>query len=94
MVFEDGDPRPVRLDEVPRDNIHVHNSANTSEATAFALAKFHPAHGLPAAMGVIRKVDRPRYEDALAAQEHQRREKSHKKPLSDLLKSGETWTVK
>lgn len=51
-------------------------------------------HELPLAVGVIRSVDAPVYDQEVKKQIDSIREKNPKKTLRDLLLSEETWEVK
>ena len=49
---------------------------------------------LPIAMGVIRDVEAPTYDEAVAAQIDEVKEKKPQRTLRDLLLAGDTWEVK
>ena len=51
-------------------------------------------HELPLAVGVIRSVDAPVYDQEVKKQIDSIKEKNPKKTLRDLLLSEETWEVK
>ena len=81
----------LRDDEDPvAAGVTVHDET-APPSYAFALASLQrPAFPLP--LGVLRAVEKPRYEEMLAAQVEDARSK-RKADLQGLLLSGDTWTV-
>lgn len=76
------------------DEFLVHNPENEDATLAYLIGQMGIENpGLPTAMGVIRRVEKPSYDEALAAQEEEAIAKKGRGNLRDLLYSGETWTV-
>jgi 2-oxoglutarate/2-oxoacid ferredoxin oxidoreductase subunit beta len=65
----------------------VHDPARPDPGTAFSLAKLADAPTGPTPIGIFRDVDRPVYRQRGAA------ETATEEQLSDLLLSGDSWTV-
>ncbi len=85
----------VSLSEVAENEILIHDPYHNNTALHFMLASMgYGGDGLPLALGVIRSLQAPIYNDRLAEQETEVIAKKGKGRLTDLLKSGETWEVK
>ena len=56
------------------------------------LARMRPPY-FPAALGIIRAVDRPTFDGDITSQIESEKEKSEFSDVDDLLKSGNTWEV-
>ncbi len=75
------------------DGLLVHDPSHEEPSVAFALSRLtHEAIGATP-LGVFRAVDRPVYDEIVAAQIAQAREASGKGDLAELLASGDTWTI-
>jgi len=59
---------------------------------AFMLSRMAPPE-FPTPMGIIRRVDRPAYNDALKDQLDVAKKKAGLSSINDMLHAGETWTV-
>jgi 2-oxoglutarate ferredoxin oxidoreductase subunit beta len=90
----------LELEVVPLGNgvtekdLVVHDERNASPAYAFLLSRMDHAPGFPTPIGVLRAVDAPRYEVAMAEQIRQVTAKKGKGELAALLRAGDTWEVK
>ncbi len=60
---------------------------------AHLLSRLSGKEGVPLPIGVIYDVDRPRYEEEVAAQLEQARKKQPNADLDGMLRAGETWVV-
>jgi 2-oxoglutarate/2-oxoacid ferredoxin oxidoreductase subunit beta len=87
----DGCLQIVDVAELESDPTHpallVHDPARADPGTAFSLAKLTDAPTGPTPIGIFRDVDRPVYRQRGAA------EPASDEQLSDLLLSGDSWTV-
>jgi 2-oxoglutarate ferredoxin oxidoreductase subunit beta len=95
LIFQDGKPAVATIGEngVSEDDIIVHNPADPDPTLAFRLARMDPPD-FPVAMGILRKVERPTYDDAITQQVIDAKKASPDKTIHDLLHSGDTWEVK
>jgi len=74
------------------DDVLTHDSKEPTTYIHNALASMkYP--DFPVALGVIRDVDEPTYNNEVARQVSEVQEKSKIKCMEDLLNSGETWTI-
>ncbi|MBO5693043.1 MAG: 2-oxoacid:ferredoxin oxidoreductase subunit beta [Tidjanibacter sp.] len=74
------------------DDVLTHDSKEPTTYIHNALAAMkYP--DFPVALGVIRDVDEPTYNNEVARQVAEVQEKSKIKCMDDLLNSGETWTI-
>ncbi len=74
------------------DDVLTHDSKEPTTYIHNALASMkYP--DFPVALGVIRDVDEPTYNNEVARQVAEVQEKSKIKCMDDLLNSGETWTI-
>ena len=74
------------------DDVLTHDSKEPTTYIHNALAAMkYP--DFPVALGVIRDVDEPTYNNEVARQVSEVQEKSKIKCMDDLLNSGETWTI-
>ncbi|HEY8453738.1 MAG: 2-oxoacid:ferredoxin oxidoreductase subunit beta [Micromonosporaceae bacterium] len=82
--------------EVDPDDIVVHDAGVAEPAYAFALSRLAGPDLRHTPIGVLRKVERPTYDDlvreqiATAKQEHTG---TPEEQLAELLASGDTWTI-
>ena len=92
VVFEHFEPKIVNVAEVGIEKIHVHDE--------HAPIAYHMALGqlgrpdMPTALGVLRQVDRPTYDEELNAQIDTAIARKGRNDINKLLRSGSTWTVK
>jgi 2-oxoglutarate/2-oxoacid ferredoxin oxidoreductase subunit beta len=75
---------------VTEADIIVHDEKDP--ALAFLLSMMSPPN-FPTPLGVFRAVERPTYEDGLAEQIRNARERQGEGDLDELLNRGDTWTV-
>ena len=88
VVFDGFTPRVVDTAEVGLDNVPVHDEQGPI-AYHYALCRMSS----PTAIGVIRNVTRPCYNELVNAQVETAVDKKGKGDLKELLYSGQTWTV-
>ncbi|MFF9407282.1 2-oxoacid:ferredoxin oxidoreductase subunit beta [Streptomyces anandii] len=89
-----GDLRIVDVSAANEADILVHDAHAASPTTAFALSRLadpDTLHHTP--IGVLRSVDRPVYDTAMADQLETAVEQRGKGDLAALLAGGDTWTV-
>lgn len=80
-------------DGVTENDLLVHDATEDNPGIHYMLANMsYPDY--PVALGVIRAVAGPTYDEAVHAQIEERKEKTSIKSVSDLLTSGNTWLVK
>jgi 2-oxoglutarate ferredoxin oxidoreductase subunit beta len=86
--------RSVTIGEngITEQDLLVHDAHTEDPTLHFKLAMM--GGDLPVAMGVIRDVAAPTYDEAVAAQIEEVKGKKPQRTLRDLLLSGETWEVK
>lgn len=93
--IQDGVPSVVDLQddgEPRRAGVAIHSETHASPSYAFALASLsRPVFPVP--IGVIRAVQKPTYDGALARQVEAAGRKQGAGDLAALLRSGDTWTV-
>lgn len=87
IVFKNLKLEVVNKDSVPESEILVHDPSN--ETLSYLLAGLD----MPVAIGVLKQVDAPIYENQLYKQLQTVEEKKGKGKVSDLLMSGDTWEV-
>lgn len=75
------------------DNILVHDSHNPDNTLQLKLAMMDNEHGFPVALGVIRDVEAPTYDEAVNAQIEEVRAAKPYHSFSELLDTNDTWTV-
>lgn len=87
--------KAVRIGEngFTMDDVLVHDSHTPSNFLHQQLAMMD-GHELPLALGVIRDVEAPTYNDSLDKQIEEVRSKKGFNSLRDMILAGETWTVK
>lgn len=91
IVFENFEPKVVNVADVGIDAIQVH-SETAPVAYHLALARMR-APEFPTAMGVLRRVERPNYDELLNAQVEVAREKRGRGELRKLLEGSDPWMV-
>lgn len=76
------------------DDVLVHDSTTQSNTLHLKLGLMDPRNGFPLALGVIRSVEAPSYDEEVCKSIQQVQEKSTTKTLHDFLMKGEVWEVK
>ena len=84
----------IGVDGITKEDLLVHDAKNIDPTLHFKLAMMGTDDGLPVAMGVIRDVEAPTYDQAVAEQIEEVKDKMPQRTLRDLLLSGDTWEVK
>ena len=82
----------IGQDGYTMDDVLVHDAHTPSNFLHQQLAMMD-GHSLPLAVGVIRDVETPTYDDALTAQIADVRARKGFDTLRDMILAGETWTV-
>ncbi|TNF36805.1 MAG: 2-oxoacid:ferredoxin oxidoreductase subunit beta [Deltaproteobacteria bacterium] len=91
VIFDCYNPRVVNVDEVGLEAITIHREDGPL-GYHLALARMHGPE-LPTALGVIRRVERPSYDELVNAQVETEIDKKGRGDLRELLQSGHRWTV-
>jgi 2-oxoglutarate ferredoxin oxidoreductase subunit beta len=87
-----GELVPVEAASVPESDLVVHDEKRTDPSYAFALSRLDSADFSHTPIGVFRNVDRPSYDELMAAQLEEAR--SHGAgDLAKLLSGNDTWEV-
>jgi 2-oxoglutarate ferredoxin oxidoreductase subunit beta len=88
------EPEVVTLGEngVTVNELLVHDEKEHSGALAFLLSRLSPPE-FPTALGVVRNVERPAYDQLSVDQEQAILAKKGKGDLAKLLHAGETWRI-
>jgi 2-oxoglutarate ferredoxin oxidoreductase subunit beta len=89
----DGSVEVVAVADVGEDALLVHDSHSESPTIAFALGRLgYPVPGaLP--IGVFRDIERPVYDELMAAQLEDARSTKGEGDLDALLHAGDTWQI-
>ena len=74
-------------------DLMVHDEKDTDATYAFILSHMMDNPDLPVPVGVFRAIDKVCYEDAMAQQIEDSKEKFGKPDLQALLEAGDTWDV-
>ena len=74
------------------DNILVHNAKEQDPTLHAMLARMRPPE-FPAALGIIRAVDRPTFDSGVLSQLEYEKENAQFNSVDELLQSGETWKI-
>jgi len=77
---------------VTEEDILVHDSTEYDPTLHAMLARMRPPE-FPAALGIIRKVNRPTFDEGLLSQLEYEKENAKFNTVDELLKSGDTWTI-
>ena len=95
LVQEGFGLKVVRLGEdgVTIDDILVHDAHAEDNTLQLKLAMMDNEHGFPVALGVIRDVEAPTYDEAVNAQIEEVRAAKPYHSFSELLDTNDTWTV-
>ncbi|MFT5430229.1 MAG: 2-oxoglutarate ferredoxin oxidoreductase subunit beta, partial [Myxococcota bacterium] len=93
IVFKDGRPEVVTVGDggVNVSDVAIHTPDDHDPSRAFTLGRF-VRPDFPVPMGVLRRVERPTYDDEMTAQVDEARA-SRPADLHAMLHSGYTWTV-
>jgi 2-oxoglutarate ferredoxin oxidoreductase subunit beta len=88
------EPEVVTLGEngITEKDLLVHDEKEQSGALAFLLSRLEPPK-FPTALGLVRNVERPSYDQLTVDQEQAILAKRGKGDLAKLLHSGETWRI-
>lgn len=84
----------IGKDGYTMDDILVHDSHNPDNTLQLKLAMMDNEHGFPVALGVIRDVDAPTYDDAVNAQIEEVKAKKPYHNFAELLETNDIWEVK
>ena len=87
-----GQPEVVSLSEVQEDDLLFHEERSAGPAHAFKLARMKWPE-MPEAMGVLRCVEKPTYDQCVSEQCDEAISKSGDGDLEALFHSGDTWEV-
>jgi 2-oxoglutarate ferredoxin oxidoreductase subunit beta len=91
IIFEGFAPKVVNVEDVGIDAIQVHDEKGPI-AYHYALGRM-TGPDVPTALGVIRAIDRPTYDEMVTTQVKGAIERRGKGTIHDLLRNAETWTV-
>lgn len=75
------------------DDILVHDAHAEDDTLQLKLAMMDNEHGFPVALGVIRDVAAPTYDEALNMQLNEVKEKKNYHTFAELLETNDVWTV-
>lgn len=75
------------------DDILVHDAHCEDDTLQLKLAMMDNEHGFPVALGVIRDVAAPTYDEALNMQLDEVKEKKNYHTFAELLETNDVWTV-
>lgn len=78
---------------IQESDVLIHDAYEPDTAIHNMLIKMAPPH-FPMALGIIRAINAPTYDDLVEQQYQQSVEKSSFNSVDDLLRSGNTWEVK
>ena len=76
------------------DDVLIHNSHNPDDTLQLRLALMDNEHGFPVALGVIRDVEAPTYDEAVNAQVEDVKAKKPYHNFTELLETNDIWDVK
>jgi len=76
------------------DDVLVHDAHCEDDTLQLKLAMMDNEHGYPVALGVIRDVEAPTYNDAVYAQLEEVSSKKKYHNFMELLETNDTWEVK
>ena len=76
------------------DDVLIHNSHNPDDTLQLRLALMDNEHGFPVALGVIRDVEAPTYDEAVNAQLEDVKAKKPYHNFTELLETNDIWDVK
>ncbi len=75
------------------NDILVHDAHAEDDTLQLKLAMMDNEHGFPVALGVIRDVAAPTYDEALNIQLNEVKEKKNYHTIAELLETNDVWTV-
>lgn len=84
----------IGKDGYTMDDILVHDSHNPDNTLQLKLAMMDNEHGFPVALGVIRDVEAPTYDQAVNDQIEEVKAKKNYHNFSELLETNDIWEVK
>lgn len=76
------------------DDILIHDSHNPDNTLQLKLAMMDTKDGFPVALGIIRDVDAPTYDEAVNAQIEEVKAKKEYHNFTELLETNDIWEVK
>ena len=76
------------------DDVLIHDSHNPDDTLQLKLAMMDNEHGFPVALGVIRDVAAPTYDEAVNAQIEEVKAKKPYHNFTELLETNDIWEVK
>ena len=76
------------------DDVLIHDSHNADDTLQLKLAMMDNEHGFPIALGVIRDVAAPTYDEAVNAQIEEVKAKKPYHNFTELLETNDIWEVK
>lgn len=76
------------------DDVLIHDSHNPDDTLQLKLAMMDNEHGFPIALGVIRDVAAPTYDEAVNAQIEEVKAKKPYHNFTELLETNDIWEVK
>jgi len=79
---------------VGEQDLMIHDEKRPDPAYAWLLSRMDARPGFPTPLGVLRSVEAPAYETAIASQIAQVKEKNGRGDLGALLHAGDTWEVR
>jgi 2-oxoglutarate ferredoxin oxidoreductase subunit beta len=83
----------IGKDGITEKDILVHDAKQRDTGIHNLIAQMRPPE-FPAALGVIRKVSQPTFDEEILNQLEHEQKNAKFKTVDELLKSGETWEVK
>jgi 2-oxoglutarate ferredoxin oxidoreductase subunit beta len=91
IIFEGFSPKVVNVEEVGIDAVQVHDEKGPI-AYHYALGRM-TGPDVPTAMGVIRAIERPTYDEMVTTQVKGAIDRHGEGTIDGLLRNAETWTV-
>ena len=83
----------IGKNNVTEEDILIHDAKEEDPTLHAMLARMRPPE-FPSALGIIRAVNRPTFDEGLLSQLEYEKENAKFKTVDELLKSGETWDVR
>ena len=77
---------------ITEDDILVHNVKEEDPTLHAMLARMKPPE-FPAALGIIRAIDRPTFDSGVLSQLEYEKENAKFNTVDELLQSGDTWEI-
>ena len=84
----------IGKDGYTMDDVLIHDSHNPDNTLQLKLAMMDNEHGFPVALGVIRDVEAPTYDQAVNDQIEEVKAKKNYHNFSELLETNDIWEVK